>query len=92
MIKFDKSVKIELSGLLFWNIQFWQFQVQIKEGAKIKDLRIQGILRHGKGLRSIKELIWKKSKPKPQKPNGLILDSGGSGFLRTDRVRLGFEI
>jgi hypothetical protein len=66
MIKFDKSVKIELSGLLFWNIQFWQFQVQIKEGAKIKDLRIQGILRHGKGLRSIKELICKKSKPKAE--------------------------
>jgi hypothetical protein len=39
-----------------------------------------------KGLRSIKEPIWKKSKPKVKKLDGPILDSGGSGFLRTDRV------
>jgi hypothetical protein len=28
----------------------------------------------------------------PQKSDGPVLDSGGSGFLRTDRVRLGFDI
>jgi hypothetical protein len=31
-------------------------------------------------------------KPKPQKPDGPVLDSGWSGFLRIDKVRLGFEI
>jgi hypothetical protein len=34
------------------------------EGAKYEDLKILIHLRHGKGVRSIKELKWKKSKPK----------------------------
>jgi hypothetical protein len=57
-------------------------------------LKIQGVLRHGKGLTNIKELRWKKSKPKAelQKLDGPVLDSGGSSFLKTDRVLLGFEI
>jgi hypothetical protein len=29
---------------------------------------------------------------KSQKQDGPVLDFGGSGFPRTDRVRLGFEI
>jgi hypothetical protein len=29
---------------------------------------------------------------KSQKPDGPVLDSGGSGFSRLDRIRLGFEI
>jgi hypothetical protein len=55
MTKFGKSGKIGLSGLLFRNIRFWQLQVKTKEGAKLKDLKIQGVLRHGKELRSINE-------------------------------------
>jgi hypothetical protein len=92
MIKFGKSEKIGLPDLLFRNIRFLQFQVESKKGSKLEDLKIQDVLRHGKGLRSINEPIWKKSKPKPQKPDGPILDSGGPIFLRTDRIRLGFEI
>jgi hypothetical protein len=57
-------------------------------------LKIQGVLRHGKGLTNIKELRWKKSKPKAelQKLDGPVLDSEGSSFLKIDRVLLGFEI
>jgi hypothetical protein len=31
-------------------------------------------------------------KAEAKKPDGSVLDYGGSGFLRTDRVQLGFEI
>jgi hypothetical protein len=48
MIKFGKSGKTRQSGLLFWIIHFWQFQGKTKEGAKLKDLKIHGVLRHGK--------------------------------------------
>jgi hypothetical protein len=64
MIKFGKYEKTRLSGFLFRIIRFWQFQGKTKEGAKLEDLKIQGILRHGKGLKGIKEPRWKKSKPK----------------------------
>jgi hypothetical protein len=55
MTKFGKSEETGLSGFLFRNIRFWQFQDKIKEEAKIEDLKIQGVLRHGKRLKSIKE-------------------------------------
>jgi hypothetical protein len=64
MTKFSNSGKIGLSGFLFWTIQFWQFQGKIKEGAKLKNLKIQDVLRYGKGLKGIKEPRWKKSKSK----------------------------
>jgi hypothetical protein len=64
MTKFGKPGKTGLSGLLFRTIRFCQFQSKTKEGAKLKDLKIQGVLRHGKVLRSIEEPRWKKSKPK----------------------------
>jgi hypothetical protein len=43
MTKFGKSGKTGLSGLLFRNIQYWQFQSKAKEEAKFKDLKIQGV-------------------------------------------------
>jgi hypothetical protein len=57
-------------------------------------LKIQDVLRHGKGLKGIKELIWKKSKLEAEvaKTGCPFLDIGVSGFPRTDRVRVGFEI
>jgi hypothetical protein len=54
MTKFGKSRKTGLSGLLFWNIQFWQFQSKAKEEAKFKDLKIQSILKQENGLKGIK--------------------------------------
>jgi hypothetical protein len=66
MTKFGKSEKTGLSGLLFRNIRFYQFQGNTKEGAKLEDLKIQCVLRHGKGLKGIKEPRWKKSKPKAE--------------------------
>jgi hypothetical protein len=48
MTKFGKFRKIGLSVFLFRTIWFWQFYDKNKEGDKLKDLKIQGILRHGK--------------------------------------------
>jgi hypothetical protein len=94
MTKFGESKKIGLSDLLFQNIQFRQFQSKIKEGARLEDLKIQCVLKHGKGLKCIKEPRWKKSKSEAeaQEPDYPILDNGVSGFSRTDRVWLRFEI
>jgi hypothetical protein len=66
MTKFSTSEKTVLSGFLFQNIRFWQFQGKTKGGAKLEDLKIQDILRHEKGLKSIKEPRWKKSMPKAE--------------------------
>jgi hypothetical protein len=51
-------------------------------------LEIQDVLRHEKGLKSIKKPRWKKSKPEAEvaKTDYLILDTGESGFPITDRV------
>jgi hypothetical protein len=64
MTKFGKVEKTGCSGFIFRIVRFWQFQVKTKEKAKLEDLKIQGVLRHEKGLRNIKETRWKKSKPK----------------------------
>jgi hypothetical protein len=66
MTKFGESEKTGLSDFLFWNIRFWQFQGKTKEWAKLEDLKIRGVLRHEKGLKSKKEPRWKKSKPKAE--------------------------
>jgi hypothetical protein len=42
------------------------FQNRNREGPKLKDLKIQDILRHEKILKSEKEPIWRKSKPKAE--------------------------
>jgi hypothetical protein len=64
MTKFSSSEKIRPSDFRFRTIQFQQFQDKTKEGAKLKDLKIQDVLRHEKGLKSIKKPRWKKFKPK----------------------------
>jgi hypothetical protein len=66
MSKFSEFEKTGLFGLLFQNIRFWQFQDKTREGNKLEALKIHGILRHGKGLTSIKKPRWKKSKPEPE--------------------------
>jgi hypothetical protein len=48
MTKFGKSEKIRLFELPFQNIRFYQFQGKTKVGAKLKDLKIQCVLRHEK--------------------------------------------
>jgi hypothetical protein len=55
-------------------------------GKELKS-KIPGVLRHEKILKSIKEPIWRKSKPKAE-----VAKIRVSGFLRTDRVRIWFEI
>jgi hypothetical protein len=54
MTKFGKSGKTGLSGLLFRNIQFWQFRSKVKEEAKFEDLQIQSVLKQEKGLKGFK--------------------------------------
>jgi hypothetical protein len=56
MTKFGKSEKTGLSGLLFQDIWFRQFQRKAKEDAKFEDLKIQGILKQENGLKGIKGL------------------------------------
>jgi hypothetical protein len=76
MTKFGKSGKIGLSGFLFRTIQFWQFQVKTMEGAKLKDLKNQGVLRDEKGIKGVKEPNWKKSKPKAEAKKIRLSDFG----------------
>jgi hypothetical protein len=40
---------------------FGSFQNRNRTRATLEDLKIQEVLRHGKGLKSIKKPIWKKS-------------------------------
>jgi hypothetical protein len=54
MTKFGKSAKTGPSGSLFRIVQFWQFQSQDKEWAKFEDLKIQGVLKQEKWLKSFK--------------------------------------
>jgi hypothetical protein len=52
-------------------------------------------LRHEKGIKSIKKLRFEKSKLEAKiikKLDCPVLDTGVSGFLKIDRVRVGFEI
>jgi hypothetical protein len=75
MTKIFKSDKIGLPGFVFWNIRFSEFQNKNREGAKCEDFRIPVHLRHEKGIRSIKESRWKKSKSKAE-----VIKTGLSGL------------
>jgi hypothetical protein len=63
IIKFGKFEKIESSSFLFGTVWFRQFHGKVKEETKLEDLKIRGVLRHRKILKSIKKSRWKKSKP-----------------------------
>jgi hypothetical protein len=89
MTKFGKAEKTGCFSFLLQIVRFWQFQTQTKQGARIEDLKIQGEFKHGKGRQALKD---QDKRMKSQKPDGPILNFGGSGFLRTDRVQLGFKI
>jgi hypothetical protein len=54
MTKLGKAEKIECSHFWFRTVQFWQFQGQVKKGAKLEHLNIQGSLKHKKGRQGIK--------------------------------------
>jgi hypothetical protein len=54
MTKFGKAEKTGLSNLPNRSIQFCQFHSKIEEGAKLEDLKIQGILKQEKRLKVIK--------------------------------------
>jgi hypothetical protein len=45
---------------------FDSFQNRNRIWATLKDLKIQDILRYGKGIKNIKEPRWKKSKPEAE--------------------------
>jgi hypothetical protein len=45
---------------------FGSFQSRNTIRATLKDLKIQDFLRHGKGIKSIKEPRWKESKPEDE--------------------------
>jgi hypothetical protein len=49
MTKFGKAGKIGCSGFLFRTVRLWQFRNIKKTGAKLEELKIQGILKQGEG-------------------------------------------
>jgi hypothetical protein len=55
VIKFGKAVKTGQSSFVFQNIRFRQFQSRRKQEGKREDFEAQDNLKHGKGVRSIKE-------------------------------------
>jgi hypothetical protein len=46
------------------------------EGAKLEDLEIQGVLRHKKMLKGIKDPRWEKSEPKAEVAKTRLSDFG----------------
>jgi hypothetical protein len=62
--------------------------------AILEDLKIQDVLRHEKGLKSIKEPIWKESKPEAEvaKIRLSSFEYRSIRFFRIEKVRVGFEI
>jgi hypothetical protein len=59
-----KLKKLDHSIFYFGLSGFSGFQNRNRKRAKIEDSKIQGILRHGKLLKDIKEPRLRKSKPK----------------------------
>jgi hypothetical protein len=53
--------KLDYPVRYFGTSDFGSFSIKPR---KELDLKIQGVLRHAKGLKSIKKLRWKKSKTK----------------------------
>jgi hypothetical protein len=58
MTKFGKARKIICSSFLFWTVWFRQFQNMKKTGAKLGELKIQGVLKQGEWLKGIKGPRW----------------------------------
>jgi hypothetical protein len=54
MTKFSEARKIGCSSLLFQIVWFQQFQNRNMTEAKLEDLKIQGVLKQGKGVKGIK--------------------------------------
>jgi hypothetical protein len=63
------------SGFLFQTVQFWQFQTQKEEGAKIEDLKIQGEFKHEKEGKALKDQDKRNSSQKDE-----VAKAGWSGF------------
>jgi hypothetical protein len=62
MTKFANAEKIRCSGFLFWTVQFRQFGNMKKTIAKLRDLKIQGVLKQEEVLKGIKGPRWTKIK------------------------------
>jgi hypothetical protein len=54
MTKFGRAGRTGCSGFLFRTVRFWQFWNMNMTRAKLEDLKIQGVLKQGKGLKGIK--------------------------------------
>jgi hypothetical protein len=76
--------KLDYPVCYFGASSFGSFRVKPR---KELDLKIQCVFRNEKELKSIKDQRWKKSKPRAE-----AIKTRLSGFLRTNRVLLGFEI
>jgi hypothetical protein len=52
MTKFDKAGKLDCPVCYSRTFSFGSFQSRNREGAKLKDLKIQAVLGHGKNLKA----------------------------------------
>jgi hypothetical protein len=75
MTKFAKAEKIECSGFLFQTVRFRQFQNMKKAGAKLRDLKIQCVLKQEGGQKGIKGPRWTKIKQEAK-----VTKTGPSGL------------
>jgi hypothetical protein len=66
MTKFVESGKQECPVSYFGPFGFGNIRVKPSMELNSKDLKIKCVLRHGKGLKGIKNPGWKKSKPKAE--------------------------
>jgi hypothetical protein len=62
MTKFGKAGKNGCFGFLLRTVWFRQFQNMNKIGAKLGDLKIQGVLKQEEGIKGIKGPRWSKIK------------------------------
>jgi hypothetical protein len=73
MTKFGMAGKIGCSDFLFRTVGFWQFQNMKKTRAKLRDLKIQGVLKQEEGLKGIKRLRWRKIKQEAESRKNWIV-------------------
>jgi hypothetical protein len=68
MTNFNKTGKTELSSLANWSIRFLQFQSKTEEEAKLKDLKIQIVLKQKNELKCAAILLCTSSSGRPPDP------------------------
>jgi hypothetical protein len=87
LTKFGKAGKTGCFDFLFRTVRFQQFQNIKKAGAKLRDLKIQCVLKQEDGLKGIKGLRWTKIKQEVKsRKNRIAQFSISDGPIFTDKM------